>query len=218
MSKILSKYVPSGKCFALGPIQMLSLRHLALDAHIKTGVKYNGNDVVIEDVIFDVEQLKDKLEKKIEDLQEDFKFTQEVKNSKNQNFSKKFWKLIEEISTELFDEFSYSDVATTGGEVEWKEYFHIVYDTVIPDESRLYIHQVWEALPQPPKNLDRPLIRSIQTKFDQLKIEGGKVDTLTDILNYQTNLGKELINLKNQIIEKSKTLSLYYRIIDWSMH
>ncbi len=197
---------------------MLSLRHLALDTHIKTGVKYDGNDVAIEDVIFEVDQLKDRIEKEIEDLQEDFKFTQKIKNSKVQNFSNKFWKLIEEISIELFDEFSYSGVATTDEEVEWKEYFHIVYDTVVPDEAQVYLHQAWEALPQPPKNLDRPLIKSIQAKFDQLKIEGGKVDTLTDILNYHTNLGKELINLKKQITEKSKALSLCYRIIDWSMH
>ncbi len=202
---------------------MLSLRHLALDAHIGTGAKYNGNDMAIEDVIFEVDQLRDRLEKEIEDLQEDLKFTQKIKNSKVQNFSNRFWKLTEEISTELFDEFSYSDVATTDGEVEWKEYFHSVYDTVVPEESQIYVHQVWGVLPQPPKNLDNthgtwPLIRSIRRKFDQLKIEGGKVDTLTDVLSYQTNLGKELINLKKQIAERSKTLSLYYRIIDWSMH
>ena len=202
---------------------MLSLRHLALDAHIGTGAKYDGGDMAIEHVIFEVDQLKDRLEKEIEDLQEDFKFTQKIKNSKVQNFSNKFWKLIEEISTELFDEFSYSNVVTSDEDVEWKEYFHTVYDAVVPDETQVYVHQVWDALPQPPNDLDNthgtwPLIRSIQNKFDQLKIEGGKVDTLTDILNYQTNLGKEMISLKKQITEKSKTLSLYYRLIEWSMN
>jgi enoyl-[acyl-carrier-protein] reductase (NADH) len=202
---------------------MLSLRHLALDAHIGTGAKYDGGDMAIEHVIFEVDQLKDRLEKEIEDLQEDFKFTQKIKNSKVQNFSNKFWKLTEEISAELFDDFSYSGVASTDGEVEWKEYFHTVYDAVVPDDRQVYIHQVWDVLPEPPCELDSnnrcwPLMRSIQNKFDQLKIEGGKVDTLTHILNYQTNLGKEMISLKKEITEKSKTLSLYYRILEWSMH
>lgn len=202
---------------------MTTLQHHTLDTLIKAGHTYDGNNVVIENVIFEVDQLKERIEKEIEDLHEDFKFTQKIKNSKVQNFSNKFWKLTAEISSELFDDFSYSGVTTTDGEVEWKEYFHTVYDAVVPDDTQVYIHQVWDVLPEPPCKLDInnrcwSLVRRIQNKFDQLKIEGGKVDTLTHILNYQTNLGKEMISLKKEITEKSKTLSLYYRILDWSMH
>ena len=203
--------------------KMLSLRHLALDAHIGTGVKYNGNDMAIEDVIFETDQLRDKLEKEIEDLQEDFKFTQKVKNAARQNFSNKFWGLVGKISNELFDDFSYSDVTTTDGEVEWKEYFHCVYEAVIPDDTQTYNHCIWDTLPHPPSDLDNThrgwaIIRDIKNKFEQLKVEGGKVDTLVDILKYQTQVGKEVLKLKKEIIEKSKIREVYHRIIDWSMH
>lgn len=142
-----------------------------------------------------------------------------MKNSRVQYFPDRFWRLIDEISVELFDEFNYSDATTTDEEVEWKEYFHNVYEIVVPEENQMYVHQVWEALPQPPNNLvTRPLIRSIQNRFDQLRVEGGKVEALSDILKHQTELGKELINLKKRIAAKTKVLETYYRIIEWSMH
>ena len=202
---------------------MLSLRHLALDAHIDTGARYDGNNTIIEDVIFEIVQLKDKLEKEVDDIKSDYEFTQKIKNTKCQNFSNKFWRLTDEISTELFDEFSYSDAATTEGEVEWKEYFHCVYDVVIPDDGEIYNHHIWNMLPQPPNDLDNthncwPIIKSIRRKFEYLKIEGGKVDTLTDILNFQTNLGKDLLKMKKEIAEKNKILEYCYRVINWSMY
>lgn len=219
MSKILSRFLPSDRCPAPGPVQMLSLRHLALDALIGTGAHYDGDDVIIEDVVFEADRLKGRVEREIKDLKGQFAFIQEMKNSRVQYFPDRFWRLIDEISVELFDEFNYSDATTTDEEVEWKEYFHNVYEIVVPEENQMYVHQVWEALPQPPNTLvTRPLIRSIQNRFDQLRVEGGKVEALSDILKHQTELGKELINLKKRIAAKTKVLETYYRIIEWSMH
>lgn len=150
MSKILSRFFPSDRCFAPGPIQMLSLRHLALDALIGTGAHYDGDDVIIEDVIFEADRLKDRVEREIKDLKGQFAFIQEIKNSRVQHFPNRFWRLVDEISIELFDEFNYSDATTTDEDVEWKEYFHNVYEIVVPDENQMYVHQVWDALPQPP--------------------------------------------------------------------
>lgn len=223
MSKSLSKNVPSKKCFALVPTQMLSLRHLALDAHIDTGVKYDGSNTVIEDVIFEVDQLRDHLEDDIDDLQEEFKVLQKTKNSKvRQDFSPRFWRIIDEISRELFEEFSYSEMITTDCEVEWKEYFHHVYDAVVPEDRQPYNNLVWTILPKPPHDLDDtyrcwPVIKSIRGKFSILEAEAIKASTSLDVLKFQVQLGKEMVSIKNQIVHKSKALATCYRIIDWSM-
>ena len=210
--------------FTIEPKQkMISLRHLAVDAHIKSGVKCDCNNVEIMDVIFEVDQLREKVLMKLSDLEDDFQFTQKVKNSKPQNFSEKFWNLNDQISVELFDKFNYSDAITTDEEVEWKEYFHCLYDAIIPDEGEFYNHSVWDALPEPPKDLDTNypcwyMIQNIRRNFDQLKIEGEKVDTPFQIINTQTQYGKCLLELKKEILKEKKTLDMYNRIIEWSMY
>jgi len=203
---------------------MSSLQHHSIDALIQSGFKYDGNNMVIENVIFEVDQLKTKVEKEIEDLQEDYKFLQKVKNKQSySNVSQKFYDLIEYISKELFDDFTYSESTTSHEEVEWKEYFHCVYEHVVPDATQPHNNRIWEILPEPPTDLNMnytrwPLINSIKNNFVRLKVESKKSQSLKEVLHTQINLGKEMFFLRNEIIEKSKTLSTYYRIIEWSMY
>ncbi|MDB4588357.1 hypothetical protein N9095_00095 [bacterium] len=202
---------------------MVSLQYMALDAHIKTGVKYDGNNIVIENVLFEVDQLKDSLKIEIDDLVEEYKLLQKIKNKEVLKLSEKFEKIMSEISKELFDEFTYADSINTFEDVEWKEYFHCVYDIVIPDETSTFNPRAWETLPDPPEELDTnsdswSIVNSIKRKFDALKVEGDKLSNVNDILESQKQLGKEMLILKKEIAAKNEVLEIYYRIIEWSMH
>ena len=204
-------------------LNMTTLQHRAVDVLIHSGVKYEGNNVIIENVIFEVDQLRQTLQVEIEDCKEEYKLLQKVKNNKAcQSMTINFLKLIDEISEELFDTFTYSEATTSYEEVEWKEYFHCLYDTVIPEEKQPYNNRIWETLPEPPSDLDMKsprwaIVNSIKNKYEKLKIEGDKISTLNDILKEQTYLGKEMISLKKEIIQMNKTLAVYNRIIEWSM-
>lgn len=202
---------------------MTTLQHRSVDALIQSGFKYVGNNVVIENVLFEVDQLKDSLKIEIDDLVEEYKLLQKIKNNEVLKLSNKFEKIMSEISKELFDEFTYSGAVNTFEDVEWKEYFHCVYDVVIPDETSTFNPRTWETLPDPPKELDKnsgswSIINSIKRKFDALKVEGYKLRSMSDILNSQKQLGKEMLVLKKEIASKNQVLETYYRIIEWSMH
>tara|TARA_R110002153_G_scaffold52979_1_gene148115 strand:- start:406 stop:1014 length:609 start_codon:yes stop_codon:yes gene_type:complete len=202
---------------------MTTLQHNALYSLVKSGVKYDGNNVVIENVIFEIDQLRQTLMTKIDDYNEEYKLLQKVKNKKAcPPMSIKCLSLIDEISKELFDDFTYSE-ASTSYEVEWKEYFHCVYDYAIPAEGQPYNKRVWETLPEPPPVLDVnsprwALVNSIKNNFEKLRIEGEKSQSLSEILKEQSYIGKELICLKNEIIQLNKTLDVYNTIILWSMN
>lgn len=203
---------------------MVSLQYMALDAHIKTGARYDGTSVVIENIIFEVDQLRSKLKLEIEDLQEDYKFAQKVKNRKvYSGTSDEFNNIVDVISTKLFDQFTYTDRIKSSEHIEWKEYFHCLYEIVIPDEYQLYNKKMWFTVPEAPKELDHndscwPLIKSISDDFEKLKSEGRKSFTLKRNLKIQVKLGIELLEIKNEIVAKSKILEMYNRIIEWSMH
>jgi len=200
---------------------MATLQHLALGAYIDSGARYDGNNMVIENVIFEIDQLKDQMIAEIDDLNEEYAFLQKIKNKEaTKNISEKFDELVLKISSKLFDSFSYSDVIGTDEAVDWKEYLHSVYDCVVPEEKTPYNHRVWEILPEQPKELahDSPcwaIVNDIKESFEKLKAEGC---TLGDTLEVQKSMGKELVSLKNQIVAKNKILDVYYRILNWSMN
>jgi hypothetical protein len=203
---------------------MTTLQHLAVDALTKSGHKYDGNDLVIENVIFEVDQFRQILQVELGDCHEEYKFLQEVKNTKSwSNTTSNFNNISRKISKELFDDFSYYDVKTTDEEIEWKEYFHCIYDYLIPEDKQPFNNRVWEILPPKPPELDtnspnRYIVNSIKHNFEKLRIEGETLKTLDDILKEQTLLGKELIFLRKEIYQLNTTMDVYDRIIKWSMH
>ena len=214
--------VPTAKQLS-HPLKMVTLQHRSVDALIQSGLKYDGNNVVIENVIFEVDQLKDILKIEIDDLNEEYKILQKIKNKKVLKLSEKFEKIVSEISKELFDDFTYVDSINTFEEVEWKEYFHCLYDHMIPDETSPFNPRTWETLPVPPKELDSKskcwsIVNSLKRKFDALKNEGHRLESPSEIFESQKQLGKELLTLKKEIATKNEVLETYYRIIEWSMH
>lgn len=202
---------------------MVTLQHLAVNALVQGGCKYDGSDVIVEDVVFEVDQLRAGIHLEIGKLKDEYKLLQITKTEQSYSGTTKlFDRLKAEISVELFDEFTYS-YTTTLDEVKWKEYFHCIYDQVIPEDMLPYNNRIWEILPPPPEDLDANshgwrLIKSIKTKFAQLRAEGDKATPLKEILQEQFELGKEMIKLKKKIIHKGDILSIYNGIIEWSMH
>jgi hypothetical protein len=203
---------------------MVSLQHIALNAFIDTGAKYDGMNTVIENAIFEIEQLRHKVSIEIGDLQEEYKILKKIKDAEvYSNRSQKFYNIIDDISTELFDDFLYSESIETDGQVEWKEYFHCLYDAVVPDDREPYDKLIWTIVPSPPKELDTndkmyPLVTSIKRKFEALRKEGDTLKSQKEILENQMRHGKELLKLKIELREKIKLYSMYEKIIHWSMH
>ena len=203
---------------------MVSLQHLALDAHIASGARYDGNNTVIENVIFEVDQKKDQLLVEIADLCDEYKSIQKTKNKKAaKNTSEMFDDIVFEISSKLFDSLTYSDIIHTNDEVDWKEYFHCVYDCVVPDENTPYNHGLWDVLPEQPKELDddspcKTIINDIKEGFEKLKSEGGKLESISTILQTQRFMGGQLIDIKRRIASRERSLDIYYKILNWSMN
>ena len=203
---------------------MVSLQHITLDTLIKAGHKYDGMNTVIENVIFEVEQSRQMMIIEVDDLQEEYKLLKKIKDREMcSNYSQKFYNIIDDISTELFDDFLHSENIETDIQVEWKEYFHCVYDAVVPVECEPYNKLIWTIIPSPPKDLDTndklyPLVTSIKRKFDALRKEGDNFKSQKEILETQMRHGKELLRIKLENREKLKMLSLYDRIIKWSMN
>ena len=202
---------------------MVTLQHLAVNALVQSGCKYDGSDVIVEDVVFEVDQLRTGIHLEIGKLKDEYKLLQITKTEQSYSGTTKiFDRLKADISVELFDEFTYS-YTTTLDEVKWKEYFHCIYDQVVPEDMIPYNNRIWEILPPPPEDLDANshgwrLINSIKTKFAQLRAEGDKATPLNEILQEQFELGKEMIKLKKKILHKGDILNIYNGIIEWSMH
>tara|TARA_B110000285_G_scaffold134770_1_gene151051 strand:- start:405 stop:1016 length:612 start_codon:yes stop_codon:yes gene_type:complete len=203
---------------------MTTLQHTALDTLIKVGHKYDGENVIIENVIFEVDQLRQSLQIELDDNNEEYKFLQQLKNKKSHsNYTAKMSQITSEISRELFDVFSYSEAITSYEEVDWKEYFHCVYDHVIPEEKQSCNIRIWEIIPESPPALDVnspcwSIVKSIKNNFEKFRIESEKGQTLKDIFKEQSHLGKEILYLGKEIVETNKTMAVYNRIIEWSMH
>jgi hypothetical protein len=170
-------------------LQMMSLLTL-----VKSCETYDKEDPVIQDVLFDIDLLIHKTDDNIRTTKKRFDY---ARKHLYRNIvpplpsSQKYDQLVDDISILLFDDISY-DRITTDEQIEWKEYFHGLYDLVIYpyyNDKTHHIQMVNElykyftVLEPPKKHLDPrdPLYVDVEMcndLFRHLKAEHKKMMTI----------------------------------------
>ena len=202
---------------------MISLRHLAVLKLTETQ-RYDGNDPIIEHVIFDVEQLRMKLEDRL--------MAHRIRRPRRRAFrfsSKRYTELMDALSVELFDVFTYDHMISTPSHVLWKEYFHALYEFVIVDVDNSY-HLIvstiryYSELEKPEMvDTDDPcygIINRILRYFDGIRAEQEALEKRYSMeLEMKTGVeyGMKLVEWTNEWKVLLGELDVYEKIIDWSL-
>ncbi len=114
----------------------MNLQMLALQTIMRNGGKFKETEPVFKNIIFDVDSLLYETELKTSILKRQVNCSRR-NLYKTSEFSSiqvpdttEYDKVVDQISNLLFDDMSY-DMITTHEQLEWKEYFHGLYDMVI---------------------------------------------------------------------------------------
>jgi hypothetical protein len=139
----------------------MNLQVLALQAHVRSGAEYT-NEPIVDNVLYDVKILASETDEKISQL------SRRIHNYRGHlrklshirvRESHRYEDVADEISHVLFDVIDYSRI-TTRQQIEWKEYFHGLYEMVIVPyhEDHTYriqmIHEIYkyfDILKEPPR-------------------------------------------------------------------
>jgi hypothetical protein len=136
---------------------------LAMQALMASGIQYDGSDPVLKNVIFDIEReahelnLKmNQLHKRIENCRQNLNELNDYKTIELSNMSR-YNNLVEEISDLLFDDITYFRI-TNPQQMEWKEYFHCLYDLVVfaYHSDRTHLLQMINETYKYYESLDKP--------------------------------------------------------------
>ena len=169
----------------------MNLQMIALLSLIKSGQKYDTEDPVIQNVLFDLKKLVHETDEIIKNKKKKIEY---ARKNLYRNVTpplpncKKYDEIVNDISTLLFDDISYNRT-TTNEQIEWKEYFHGLYDLVVfpyHSDKTHYIQMVNEiykyftVLKPPEKHLEPgdPLYVDIEMcndLFRHLKVEHKKM-------------------------------------------
>lgn len=202
---------------------MLTLQQLAVH-NLSQHTKYDGSDIVVENVIFEVDQLRHKLEEDIEKHN-----SLKPRYPKIKYDTSRYDAYVNEIGNYLFDHFTYDRSITTDAHIQWKEYFHTLYEFVVIDYSEIHAvgsrYQYYNKINSPDMvaNDDKNyhIINYINNLFKSLEIEHEILLESTSIQDYHNDHLKHGRELFEWIREKRKmedALEKYEDIINWSMH
>jgi hypothetical protein len=146
----------------------MNLQILAVQAHVRSGAVYDATDPIMNNVMFDINKLwyyaNDKiraLEVQVDNLRRNILRSTNFKTISAPNVDT-YDSLAYEFADILFDDITY-DRITTKNQIEWKEYFHAVYDLVvfpyIHDHTHFLqmvneLYKYFDVLKPPEKQLD----------------------------------------------------------------
>jgi hypothetical protein len=119
---------------------MASLAHQSLYALVKSGATIDRDDPIIRDQLFSVQMTRTSHLQRIRKLRSKIGKTKTKAHeySNFRNLPKVNYYMIDtacsDLSTELFDRFTWASIVTPS-QAAWKEYFHSVYDLIVPDSN-----------------------------------------------------------------------------------
>lgn len=202
---------------------MISLQHLAV-LKLSETQKYEGNEPIIENVIFEADQIRNQLEDEL-----CLHFGKKPKRVSRKIDMKGYNAIVGSISTELFDVFTYPDMIRTPEHVQWKEYFHTLYEFIVVDgEESDYLvldtikHHNEIEPPQPLEHNDPcyPTVTYINNLFKSLKAEQERMASHVCIkkdVEEGVDYGMRMLGWTQEWTAIHDRLSVYNRILDWSM-
>lgn len=202
---------------------MLSLQQLAVYNLIKHA-QYDGSDPVVENVIFEVDQLRHKLEEDIEKHN-----SLKPRHPRIKYNTLNYDTYVDEIGAYLFDHFTYNDSITTDAHLQWKEYFHTLYEFVVIDNREIhavgsryhYYNKINRPDMVPDDDVNYHTINYINNLFKSLEAEHKILLEGTSIQDYHDDhlkYGRELFEWIQEKRRMEDILEKYEDIINWSMH
>ncbi len=217
----------------------MNLQMMSIEALMKSGVKYDDKNPILLNVIFDIECENrnldfeiDVLNTRIRNCNKNLIDLHDFKTIKIPNTSR-YNQIIDELSDILFDEITYS-LLTTNLHVEWKEYFHSLYDLVVfahHHDRTHYIQMINEtykyygALEKPAAlSPGDPLyveFKSCEVLFEKLKQEHAKLlvpRLFKKIKRHFEILKKKRFHYMNLQLEMKKLIQkrmTFLRILNW---
>jgi hypothetical protein len=218
---------------------MTSLAHHALLAHLRSGKELDKSDPVIQDQLFSVKLSKKNHLEKMRKLRLDIGTTKS-KAYKHANFRcvapvnyYMIDKVVQEISEQLFDIFSWDTIRTTV-QTQWKEYFHSMYELLVIDRSDhignliaikaiIEYHDVLEP-PSCEPGVNDTMIHNLKRLFATLKTEQMNAARAVGDLTFQIREGvrhsieiqTDLNNIHRELHVLNDELKLFNEIIEKS--
>ena len=203
---------------------MLNLAQEALYALVKSGTKVDMTDPVIRDVIYSIMVTKGYNLKQIQKLRFDIG---RAKASARQiaNFKKipsvdyySVDKVTTQLSVELFDIFTWNRVQTPTQAV-WKEYFHSVYDLLVPESSdhignlvmAVEIIKYHDVIPKPVEPIDvrDTNLHTIKRLINELKQEQVNIARLVGDLPFHiVSCNRQISDIQVDIVKKQRMVEL----------
>jgi len=202
----------------------MKLTHLALHALTKT-MEYDGNNIAIENLIFEVAQTRSSLE---HDLAHHKKCGPRLPDSGPDLTTYK--SVYDVLSVALFDNFNYDDHIKTPAHVEWKEYFHSVYHFVVVHEDQEYnllgcTLKYFDVLTPPAmvaiSDSNYSVITYIVRLFRSLKVEHELIAGYLTMESHHARYvqyGMDQLAWYTTLHSMESTLCRYDDIIRWSLH
>jgi len=219
---------------------MVSLAHQCLLTLLKTQPCDHENPI-IADQIYDAERNKatnrrfiNALNNKIKKAKKKVHGMSGLKGIKLD--TSKTNPIVRQLTNELFEDFSWNKIRNKH-QVDWKEYFHNLYDLIIADfdsdhASNLIVAREiinYHNVLQEPDELifsDRlyPVISNIKSLFNRLKTEqrktADKLSSMKSIVynthQVSTEIQYDIIEWQSAIRKLERENDLYNEIIDWS--
>ena len=216
----------------------MSLLYQSAITLMNSGARFTDS-YILNDVIFSVDQEKVFIENKLTEMDIEIKeLTSKLHKYELSAMHKgkiyELSELLEHITHVLFDVFKYSEI-TDVIDVEWKEYFHVLYDVYIPHQyegcpidvysglhSSYMLYDKFKLPDEEPVCDSAKYTQRLFVQFRELHsdivsgcdlatfIENNRISKLTD--------SKRLVELYRQRAPLEKKLETYYSLIEWSMH
>jgi len=218
----------------------MNLQFEALGSYIKTGALYDDTNIFLKNVIYDVEKERGRLAhatiKIIKRIDVISNHINNVSIPNSRTKLSRYTELVSSVSNELFDVFL-SHTLTTPLHVEWKEYFHSLYDLIIISDVVDYddtfisiaikeLYKYWDVLEAPKRlNTTDPqytIVERILDMFMELRLLHKQMihenidDTIRKSHANRVRLHKESLTLKKQLDHDDELLAKYDEMIRWS--
>ena len=206
----------------------MNLQILSLQTLMKSGQPFDKSDPVMNNIMFDVKLLLNdtilkirRLQKQLEDAQKNLGRLSEFKTIKLPDM-RTYDRVVDQISELLFDDMDFERI-NTQLQIEWKEYFHGLYDLVIFPYQRDHTHYIqmvnelykyFDVLRPPSTQLEPQDPLYVDTKtcidlFRKLKIEHKKILVPKLFKKMKQNVDNQVKSRLHYIRLKKELLKLY---------
>ena len=220
-----------------GQAQMPSLQFKCLQILMESGVKYDNTEPVLENALFDLQKASVthacniiKQKRLLTELKSNIRSFYDFGFIKNPNIGD-YHKALDNLSDVLFDIFEF-DSTQSPLVVEWKEYFHGLYDlVVIPNHhdktlNKIMINELYKyyTILKPPKEPipQVEIIDRIQILFRKLKDEHKKLliprfeKKLMRSFEYSKVRRLEHMKREAELKVLESTQEMYNKILEWT--